>query len=114
RHDLLGNDLGKTGGDKPEEVGWRDAPGEGKLDPLATRDFRMPTTCLYSDIVLPAATWHQKNGPNTSDMHPFTHPLTAATDPAWPGKRAATGTSTTASPRHSPGCASVTWGRKPT
>jgi nitrate reductase alpha subunit len=43
----------------------------------------MSTTCVYSDIVLPTATWYEKNDLNTSDMHPFIHPLTAAVDPAW-------------------------------
>jgi nitrate reductase alpha subunit len=43
----------------------------------------MSTTCLYSDIVLPTATWYEKNDLNTSDMHPFIHPLSAAVDPAW-------------------------------
>ncbi|RUW65172.1 molybdopterin-dependent oxidoreductase, partial [Mesorhizobium sp. M1E.F.Ca.ET.063.01.1.1] len=46
-------------------------------------DFRMSTTCVYSDIVLPTATWYEKNDLNTSDMHPFIHPLSAAVDPAW-------------------------------
>jgi nitrate reductase / nitrite oxidoreductase, alpha subunit len=48
-----------------------------------TLDFRMSTTCLYSDIVLPTATWYEKNDLNTSDMHPFIHPLSTAVDPAW-------------------------------
>ncbi|MGQ7248047.1 molybdopterin dinucleotide binding domain-containing protein, partial [Halomonas sp. V046] len=56
---------------------------EGKVDLLVTLDFRMSTTCLYSDVVLPTATWYEKDDLNTSDMHPFIHPLTAATDPAW-------------------------------
>ena len=43
----------------------------------------MSTTCVYSDIVLPTATWYEKNDLNTSDMHPFIHPLTAAVDPVW-------------------------------
>jgi nitrate reductase alpha subunit len=43
----------------------------------------MSTTCLYSDIVLPSATWYEKNDLNTSDMHPFIHPLSKAVDPAW-------------------------------
>ena len=59
------------------------AAPEGKLDLLVTLDFRMSTTCLYSDIVLPTATWYEKNDLNTSDMHPFIHPLSAAVDPAW-------------------------------
>ncbi|MCK1978116.1 molybdopterin-dependent oxidoreductase, partial [Jeotgalicoccus huakuii] len=41
------------------------------------------TTCVYSDIVLPTATWYEKNDLNTSDMHPFIHPLSSAADPAW-------------------------------
>ena len=54
---------------------------EGKVDLLVTLDFRMSTTCLYSDIVLPTATWYEKDDMNTSDMHPFIHPLTKAIDP---------------------------------
>jgi nitrate reductase alpha subunit len=46
----------------------------------------MSTTCLYSDIVLPTATWYEKNDLNTSDMHPFIHPLSTAVDPAWQSK----------------------------
>ncbi|SBR51609.1 nitrate reductase subunit alpha [Halomonas sp. HL-93] len=83
RHGIQGKDLGDFGGQKPEEVTWHDEAPEGKLDLLVTLDFRMSTTCLYSDIVLPTATWYEKNDLNTSDMHPFIHPLTAATDPAW-------------------------------
>jgi nitrate reductase alpha subunit len=75
------------GGRKPIDVKWRDeAQGggpKGKLDLLVTIDFRMSTTCLYSDIVLPTATWYEKNDLNTSDMHPFIHPLSSAVDPAW-------------------------------
>ncbi len=67
---------------RPVDVEWRDAP-RGKLDLLVTLDFRMSTTCLHSDIVLPTATWYEKNDLNTSDMHPFIHPLSAAVDPAW-------------------------------
>ena len=80
---LLGKDLGETGGIKPEEVVWHEEETTGKLDLLVTLDFRMSTTCLYSDIVLPTATWYEKDDMNTSDMHPFIHPLSAAVDPAW-------------------------------
>ncbi len=68
---------------RPTEVVWRDQAPEGKLDLLVTIDFRMSTTCMYSDIVLPTATWYEKNDLNTSDMHPFIHPLSKAVDPAW-------------------------------
>jgi nitrate reductase alpha subunit len=79
---VLGKDLG-TEGERPRDVVWHDLAPEGKLDLLVTLDFRMSTTCVYSDIVLPTATWYEKNDLNTSDMHPFIHPLSAAVDPAW-------------------------------
>ena len=83
RNGVQGKDLGESGGRKPKEVAWRDPAPEGKLDLLVTLDFRMSTTCLYSDIVLPTATWYEKNDLNTTDMHPFIHPLSNAVDPAW-------------------------------
>ncbi|MGE5525226.1 MAG: nitrate reductase subunit alpha [Rhodospirillaceae bacterium] len=86
QHGVQGKDLGATGGEKPQEVVWRDTAPEGKLDLLVTLDFRMSTTCLYSDIALPTATWYEKNDLNTSDMHPFIHPLSAAVDPVWQAK----------------------------
>jgi len=82
-HGVMGTDLGEQGGAKPEEVDWHDEAPEGKLDLLVTLDFRMSTTCVYSDIVLPTATWYEKNDLNTSDMHPFIHPLSGAVDPVW-------------------------------
>ena len=82
-HGVLGKDLGASGGKKPKEVVWHDQAPEGKLDLVVTLDFRMSTTCVYSDIVLPSATWYEKNDLNTSDMHPFIHPLSRAVDPAW-------------------------------
>ncbi len=82
-HGVLGKDLGAVGKQKATEVTWHDKAPEGKLDLLVTLDFRMSTTCMYSDIVLPTATWYEKNDLNTSDMHPFIHPLTAAVDPVW-------------------------------
>jgi nitrate reductase alpha subunit len=84
-HGVQGKDLGKDEA-KPTEVQWHDKAPEGKLDLLVTLDFRMSTTCLYSDIVLPTATWYEKNDLNTSDMHPFIHPLSTAVDPAWQSK----------------------------
>jgi nitrate reductase alpha subunit len=84
-HGVQGKDLGAEEA-KPTEVTWHDQAPEGKLDLLVTLDFRMSTTCLYSDIVLPTATWYEKNDLNTSDMHPFIHPLSTAVDPAWQSK----------------------------
>jgi len=83
RHGLQGKDLGEMDGLKPRDVTWRDPAPEGKLDLVVTLDFRMSTSCLYSDVVLPTATWYEKNDLNTSDMHPFIHPLSTAVDPVW-------------------------------
>ncbi|MFD3190975.1 nitrate reductase subunit alpha [Sedimentitalea sp. HM32M-2] len=85
-HGVMGKDLGEDGRQKPKEAVWhKDAP-RGKLDLLVTIDFRMSTTAVYSDIVLPTASWYEKNDLNTSDMHPFIHPLQAAVDPAYESK----------------------------
>ena len=90
---LLGTDNGVMSGDLadegralPKEAKWHDEAPEGKLDLLVCIDFRMSTTAVYSDIVLPTASWYEKNDLNTSDMHPFIHPLQAAVDPAYESK----------------------------
>lgn len=83
QHGLQGKDLGQEKGSRSKEVIWHKNAPDGKLDLLVTLDFRMSTTCMYSDIVLPTATWYEKHDLNTSDMHPFIHPLSAAVDPAW-------------------------------
>ena len=82
-HGVMGKDLGAEGAVRNTEVVWHEKAPQGKLDLLVTLDFRMSTTCVYSDIVLPTATWYEKNDLNTSDMHPFIHPLSAAVDPVW-------------------------------
>ncbi len=83
QHGVQGKDLGEEGRTGSEEVVWHDEAPEGKLDLVVTLDFRMSTTCMYSDIVLPTASWYEKNDLNTSDMHPFIHPLSKAIDPVW-------------------------------
>ncbi|MDV2298823.1 nitrate reductase subunit alpha [Vibrio cholerae] len=85
-HGIQCKDLGEFSATKPSEVEWSDQPTQGKLDLVVTLDFRMSSTCLFSDIVLPTATWYEKDDMNTSDMHPFIHPLSAAVDPAWEAK----------------------------
>ncbi|MFM2355254.1 MAG: hypothetical protein RLZZ528_990, partial [Pseudomonadota bacterium] len=85
-HGVLGKDLGEEGRRKPVEARWHDKAPEGKLDLLTCIDFRMSTTAVYSDIVLPTASWYEKDDLNTSDMHPFIHPLQAAVDPAYESK----------------------------
>jgi nitrate reductase alpha subunit len=68
---------------RPKDVVWHDEAPEGKLDLLLSLDFRMTSTTLFSDIVLPAATWYEKHDLNTTDMHPFVHAFTPAINPPW-------------------------------
>jgi nitrate reductase alpha subunit len=51
-HGVQGEEVAKSGGKRPEEIAWHDNAPQGKLDLLVTLDFRMSTTCMYSDVVL--------------------------------------------------------------
>jgi nitrate reductase alpha subunit len=46
----------------------------------------MNGSCLYSDVVLPAATWYEKHDISSTDLHPFVHPFNAAIPPPWEAK----------------------------
>ncbi len=70
-------------GERPQDVIWREEAPEGKLDLLISIDFRMTSTGLFGDILLPAATWYEKHDLSTTDMHPFIHAFTPAIDPPW-------------------------------
>lgn len=84
---LLGaaNGLLNDDGDsvRPSEINWPEKAPEGKLDLLINLDFRMAGTALYSDIVLPAATWYEKHDLSSTDMHPFVHPFNPAIASPW-------------------------------
>ena len=45
---------------RPKEVTWRDTAPRGKVDVLTTTDFRMTSNALFSEVVLPAATWYRE------------------------------------------------------
>jgi nitrate reductase alpha subunit len=87
RH-LLGTHHNVLGAEDPEaprpaDVVWHDQAPEGKLDLLLSADFRMTSTTLLSDVVLPAATWYEKHDLSSTDMHPFVHAFSPAIDPPW-------------------------------
>ncbi len=67
---------------RPRDVTWREAP-EAKLDLFTTIDFRMTSNALFSDVVLPAATWYEKHDLSTTDLHPFVHTFNPAIPPPW-------------------------------
>lgn len=69
-----------------KEIVWHDKVPQGKMDLIVDLNFRMDTSALYSDIVLPAATWYEKPDLNSTDMHSFIHPLQEAVPPAWESK----------------------------
>jgi nitrate reductase alpha subunit len=71
---------------RPQEVRWRDEAPVGKLDLLLSLDFRNTSTTLFSDIVLPAATWYEKHDLSSTDMHPFVHAFSPAISPPWETK----------------------------
>ncbi len=68
---------------KPEDINVPENIPEGKLDLVVDLDFRMSGSALYSDIVLPSATWYEKFDISSTDMHPFIHPFNAAISPPW-------------------------------
>jgi nitrate reductase alpha subunit len=69
--------------DVVQDVVWRDPAPVGKFDLIVDLNFRMDTSALYSDIVLPAATYYEKDDLNSTDMHTFLHPLSEAVPPCW-------------------------------
>jgi nitrate reductase / nitrite oxidoreductase, alpha subunit len=87
---LLGTTNGLLNSDKdslrPEEIKWREKAPEGKIDLLVDLDFRMSGTALYSDVILPAATWYEKYDLSSTDMHPFVHPFNPAIASPWEAK----------------------------
>ncbi|MDO5730347.1 nitrate reductase subunit alpha [Corynebacterium sphenisci] len=87
RH-MLGCDDAVRGEEVPEErrpklMEWREEAAVGKVDLMWTADFRNTSTTLHSDVVLPAATWYEKNDLSSTDMHPYVHAFNAAIDPPW-------------------------------
>jgi nitrate reductase alpha subunit len=71
---------------RPRELAWHDEAPTGKMDLFTTIDFRMNGSCLYSDVVLPAATWYEKHDLSSTDLHPFVHPFNEAVPPPWEAK----------------------------
>lgn len=62
---------------------WHEKAPEGKMDLVIDLNFRMDTSAIFSDIILPAAMWYEKNDLNTTDLHSFIHPLGEAVPPSW-------------------------------
>jgi nitrate reductase alpha subunit len=82
-HNSIAEDVAK---DLVEDIKWHEEAPQGKLDLVVDINFRMDTSALYSDIVLPTASWYEKNDLNSTDMHSFIHPLSAAVKPSWEAK----------------------------
>ncbi|MHC1742077.1 MAG: molybdopterin-dependent oxidoreductase [Syntrophobacteraceae bacterium] len=52
-----------------------------KLDLIVDLNFRMDTTALHADVVLPAATWFEMWNINTTDLHSYVIPMTPVIPP---------------------------------
>ena len=52
-----------------------------KLDLVVDVNFRMDSTAMHSDIVLPAASHYEKHDLSMTDMHTYVHPFTPAVEP---------------------------------
>ena len=72
--------------DSVKEVVWHETAPQGKMDLVVDINFRMDTSALYSDIVLPTATFYEKADINSTDLHSFLHPLSPAVPPCWESK----------------------------
>ncbi len=68
---------------RPADLTWQDEGPRGKLDLLLALDFRMTSTTLFADLVLPAATWYEKHDLSSTDMHPYVHAFSPAIIPPW-------------------------------
>ncbi|GAB3430482.1 nitrate reductase subunit alpha [Flindersiella endophytica] len=75
--------LGTDSSLRAEEANPSTPAPVGKLDLLLSLDFRMTSTTIFSDVVLPAATWYEKHDLNTTDMHPFIHSFNPAIATPW-------------------------------
>jgi nitrate reductase alpha subunit len=73
----------ETAAGNVKTVIFREPAPRGKMDLVVDLNFRMDTSAMYSDIVLPAAMWYEKNDLNTTDMHSFVHNLGQAVPPVW-------------------------------
>ena len=68
---------------QPEDIKLSEKPPEGKTDLFVSMDFRMTSSGLFSDVILPAATWYEKYDISSTDLHPFVHPFNAAITSPW-------------------------------
>lgn len=76
----------EVAGDIVQDINFRKKAPKGKMDLVIDINFRMDTSALYSDIVLPTASWYEKADINSTDMHSFIHPLSEAIPPVWESK----------------------------
>lgn len=83
QNSVLGQNLEECGQPLPKYEKWHKEETTGKLDLVVNIDYRMTQSSIFSDIVLPAATWYEKEDISSTDMHPFLHPFSKAIDPVW-------------------------------
>ena len=56
------------------------------LDLIVDINYRMDTTALHSDVVLPASSYYEKTDLNSTDCHSYIHPFGKVLDPLFESK----------------------------
>ncbi|MCB2216399.1 molybdopterin-dependent oxidoreductase [Desulfofustis glycolicus] len=49
----------------------KDRATSGELEFILTTDFQMSTSCVWSDVVLPAPSWYEKHDLTATILHPY-------------------------------------------
>ncbi|MFV0436874.1 MAG: molybdopterin-dependent oxidoreductase [Desulfopila sp.] len=49
----------------------KDRAASGELEFIMTSDFQMTTSCMWSDVVLPAPSWYEKHDLTATILHPY-------------------------------------------
>src|SRR4029079_387978 len=57
-----------------------------QLDLIVDINYRMDTTALYSDVVLPSSSYYEKTDLNSTDCHSYIHPFGKVLDPLFESK----------------------------
>ena len=58
----------EVAGDLVHDINFRKEAPKGKMDLVIDINFRMDTSALYSDVVLPAASWYESGVPGGLDV----------------------------------------------
>lgn len=64
----------------------KDLASSGEMEFIVTSDFQMTTSCMWSDVILPATTWYEKYDLTATPLHPYLQLQQPAIDPLFESK----------------------------